>query len=107
MRLDLLFPLALGSLAALAGGPIYGTIRLGDTYLSSVLVMVTCPSGMDSTRTDEYGSYRLAAKDRGSCTLTVRYKTEALSIGIVSYDEPVRYRLVLEQIGGKFLLRTE
>lgn len=106
MRLSLLL-LVLTMFLALPRGEIYGTVRLGDQFLSGVTVEVTTRANTVSAQTDRFGAYRLSVRETGNCTLRVRYGGQAPSLEIISFTEPTRYRLVLQEAGGTYSLRTE
>jgi len=44
-------------------------------------------------------------KGSGKCTLTAAYQNQTPSVEVVLFDQPARYRFVLEDAGGKFTLK--
>jgi hypothetical protein len=62
---------------------------------------------IDTTTTDEGGSYKFTVKDEGKCTLTVLYEKQPITIDVFSYKEPTRYDLILEKKEGKLTLHRK
>jgi len=91
--------------ATLAQGEIYGDLRLGEKYLADTKIVLTCGAERAEGTTDKAGSFRLAVKTPGKCQVTVTYEGQAASTDVVVFDKPSRYRLVLEQAGGKYVLK--
>lgn len=91
------------------GGEVYGSIELsGKAIPPGVEIVVQCAGPARSTKTDEIGSYRIYLKEKGKCTLTVKYGNEPFpSIAIYSYDGTVRFDLVLEASEGRYKLRRK
>lgn len=95
--------------APVFAGEIYGSIELsGKALPPGVEIVVQCAGPARSTKTDEIGSYRLYLKEKGKCTLTVKYGIEPFpSIAIYSYEGTVRFNLVLEASDGRYKLRRK
>ena len=93
------------SLAAPPLGGIYGDLRLGDQYLADVTVTLACGEATASAKTDAKGSFRLTVKGEGKCRVTVEYDGQTPSVEVVVFANPARYRLVLEQAEGKYVLK--
>jgi hypothetical protein len=90
-------------------GELYGTITEGGKPIGEG-VAVEAKCGQVSTpgvKTDKSGAYHLVVKEKGKCQLTVRYKGQAPSIEVASYDEGVQVDLVLEAKGGSYVLRRK
>ncbi len=101
----LLHVLTLLILAAPPFGGISGDLRLGNKYLSGVKVTLTCGEATAETTTDEKGSFRLTVAGEGKCRVAVAYQDQAPGLDIVVFSKPARYRLVLEQVEGKYVLK--
>lgn len=86
-------------------GEIFGDLRLGDKYLGDTDIELTCGTEVVAAKTDSAGSFRIAAKGSGKCTVTVSYDKQKASLPIVVFDKPARYRFVLESKDGKYLLK--
>jgi len=102
--LPLMFALATAALP-MARGEISGDLRLGDKYLADVKLLLTCGAESAEGTTDKAGSFRLTVKGSGKCQLKVTYDKQAPSIDVVLFDQPARYRFLLEQQDGKYLLK--
>jgi hypothetical protein len=95
-----------GSLApATPAGEIFGDVRMGEKYLADVPVQLTCGDETVKGKTDQAGSFRLAAKAAGKCTFSVTYSEKTTSVDIVVFEKPSRYRLVLEAKDGGYVLK--
>ena len=92
-------------LGALARGEIYGDLRLGDAFVPDAKLTLTCGAETAEGTTDKTGSFRLAVKGSGKCRLTVAYDKQTPSIDVVLFEQPARYRFVLELVGGKYVLK--
>ena len=88
------------------GGKIYGSVAEGGKPVGQgVEVEITCGTNAYTSQTDAYGSFRLYVKDRGKCTLKVRYQKQSPSFEINSYDGSVQYDLILEKKDSQYTLR--
>lgn len=96
------------ALPALAG-EIYGTIYDGAAKVGEgVAVEIACGAKKyPAVRTDKGGGYHLDVDETGKCALTVRYRDEAPSTEVVSYDEGAQVDLVLEKQEGQYTLRRK
>ena len=93
-------------LGALARGEIYGDLRLGDKYVTDTKLTLTCGAESADATTDKSGSFRITVKGSGKCKLTAAYQNQAPSVDVVLFDQPARYRFVLEAgDDGKFVLK--
>jgi hypothetical protein len=92
-------------LSASPVGEIFGDLRLGEKYLSNVPLQLKCGDETVDTKTDDAGSFRLRVKTNGECKLTVSYSGQRPSLNVVVFEKPTRYRFVLEEKGGKFVLK--
>ncbi|MCU0620720.1 MAG: hypothetical protein MUC69_04370 [Gemmatimonadales bacterium] len=101
--MSVLLPLL--ALGALARGEIFGDLRLGDKFVADAKLTLKCGAETVEGTTDKTGSFRLATKASGKCTLTVAYDKQAPSVDVVLFDQPARYRFVLEQADGKYVLK--
>lgn len=101
--------LALLLSASWAGaGEVYGTITDGSKPVAAgIKVEIIAPGKVYTVETDKFGSYRIFAKERGKCKLTVHLKEQSPSIELFSYDKSTRYDWVLETKDGKLSLRRK
>lgn len=98
--------LTLLALSALARGEIYGDLRLGDKYVTDTKLTLTCGAESAEATTDKQGSFRITVKGSGKCKLTAAYQNQTPSVDVVLFDQPARYRFVLEAAAdGKFVLK--
>jgi hypothetical protein len=86
-------------------GEIFGDVRLGEKYLADAPVQLKCGDETVKGKTDESGSFRLAARASGRCTFSVTHDDKTASIDVVVFDKPARYRLVLEAKDGVYVLK--
>jgi len=103
-----MFRILLSILTVMAGvnaGEIFGDLRLGDQYLADVKLQLKCGEQTVEGTTDKAGSFRLAVKGSGPCALTVTYKEQKSSVNVVVFEQPARYRLLLEEKDGKYVLK--
>ena len=110
MRVRLLaFLLTSTMVPAAWAGEMYGTITDGGKPVGEgVAVKARCgEASYPAVKTDKSGAYHLALKEKGKCRLTVRYKNQAPSIEVASYDEGVQVDLVLEAKGGAYALKRK
>jgi hypothetical protein len=93
-------------LTAAVAGQIYGTLwESGKPIRDGVLLEVACGGRIYQAKTDEYGAYRLLARETGRCTLTVHYAgTQTPPAIIDSYNEAVHYDFDLVKVGGRYQL---
>jgi hypothetical protein len=92
-------------LNAAVPGEIFGDVKSGDSYLPDAPVTLTCGTETVTAKTDSAGSFRLRAKATGKCRLAVTWKEQSPELDVVVFERPTRYRLLLEEKDGKFLLR--
>ncbi len=105
--------------AAAHAGRVFGDIRLaGKPLPAGVPVTITrvltvdgkpkpAPAASDTTKTDQYGSYKLMVKETGKCILSVAYEKQTASFEVFSNKEATRYDLILEKKDGKLKLRRK
>jgi hypothetical protein len=93
------------SLSAAPLGGIYGDLRLGDKYLADVQITLTCGEATAEAITDAKGSFRLTVKGQGKCRVSVTYQDQTVGLDVVVFSKPARYRLILEEEDGKYLLK--
>ncbi len=93
------------TLMPLAAGEIYGDLRAGDAYLADVPLTLTCGADTATAKTDKEGSFRIRTSGSGKCTLSTTYKNQSASVEVVVFERPTRYRLLLEQVDGKWVLK--
>ena len=86
-------------------GEVFGDIRLGEKYIADAPVSLKCGDETVTGKTDEKGSFRLAAKGSGKCVFTVTYEKKPLSVDVVVFEKPARYRLMLEPKDGAYVLK--
>jgi hypothetical protein len=89
-------------------GELYGTITDGKKPVAAGVKVEIAVSGKSYTaETDKFGSYRIAVKEKGKCTLTVHVGEQSPSVDLFSYDRSMRYDWVLETNDGKLSLRRK
>lgn len=86
-------------------GEIFGDIRFNEKYLADTEVRLKCGEEVVKGKTDESGSFRLAAKASGKCAFSVTHGDKTTSVDVVVFDKPARYRLVLELKEGVYVLK--
>ena len=86
-------------------GEIFGDIRQGETYLAEVPLVLTCGAEKVEGKTDKQGSFRLKTTGAGKCSLTVTWNKQSPSVDVVVFASPTRYRLIVEEVGGKLVLK--
>lgn len=97
--------LLLAALAPMPAGTIFGDLRLGEKYLADAELTLTCGTESVSGKTDAAGSFRLTVRTGGKCRLAVLHEKQEAALDVVVFDQPARYRLVLELKDGKYLLK--
>jgi hypothetical protein len=93
------------SLAPLVAGEIFGDVRMGEGYVADVPIQLTCGAEVVQAKTDSTGSYRIRTKGSGKCQLQVTYKNQKPTVDVVVFEQPTRYRLILEDQKGTFILK--
>jgi hypothetical protein len=93
------------ALGLLARGEIYGDLRIGDKYVADTRLTLTCGTESAEATTDKQGSFRITVKGSGKCKLTAAYDKQTPSVDVVLFDQPARYRFVLELADGKYVLK--
>lgn len=90
-------------------GEIRGTITKGGRSIGAgVPVEVRCgEKAYPPTQTDRYGSFRLFVHERGTCILHVGYQDQTPTREIESFEDSVRYDLVLEKQDDQYVLRRK
>jgi hypothetical protein len=84
---------------------VYGTLReSGKPVGSNVTVEVVCGNNTYSALTDNYGSYRLFARETGRCTMRVHYQNQLPATTINSYADPAHYDFDLVLLRGQYQL---
>ena len=86
-------------------GEIFGDLRLGESYLADVKIALMCGEQTVESTTDKSGSFRLSTRGSGPCSVTVTYKGKPVSVKVVVFDQPARYRLLLEEKEGTYILK--
>jgi len=99
------FALALTLATPSAPGEIFGDLREADKYIAGAKLELRCGAETAAVQTDSTGSYRVRVKSGGRCSLTVTHEGQTASLEIVVFDQPARYRLVLELREGKYVLK--
>ena len=118
MRSRILVPLLLFSIglpSAVSAGRVMGDIKLaGKPVAAGTVVTIALAAGEDgkagepvTTKTDEFGAYKLVMKETGKCVLSVVYDKQTASLEVFSNKEATRYDLVLEKKDGKYILRRK
>ncbi|MER3424056.1 MAG: hypothetical protein C4293_13330 [Nitrospiraceae bacterium] len=89
-------------------GEIRGMITEGGKSVGpGIRVEVRCGEKTYPSTTDKFGSYRLFVPEKGTCTVQVTYQNQAPSRAIESFEDSVRYDLVIEKQGGQYVLRRK
>ncbi|RPJ44304.1 MAG: hypothetical protein EHM19_06995 [Candidatus Latescibacterota bacterium] len=103
-------------------GRIFGDIKLDGKPVPAGIVLkiaLAPPAGapgaepgpaaivVDSTVTDNFGSYKLTVKEEGKCILTLVYEKQTPTLEVFSYKDPTRYDLILEKKDGTLSLRRK
>ncbi|MFN8581289.1 MAG: hypothetical protein U0163_09975 [Gemmatimonadaceae bacterium] len=86
-------------------GEVFGDLRLGDKYVADAPVQLKCGAEVVKGKTDQSGSFRLAAKGSGKCEFTVTYESKEITVDVVVFDKPARYRFLLEPKDGAYVLK--
>ncbi len=108
MRMIAAAALSLAVVSPVFAGEIFGTIKNeGKTVGEGIKVEVVCGAKTYTAETNKFGAYRLVAQEQGKCTLTVTVGAEKPSLAIHSFEDSVRYNLLLEKKDGKVTLRSE
>jgi hypothetical protein len=97
--------LLMAALLPLNRGEIFGDIRAGDAYVADAKVQITCGAESAEGTTDKSGSFRLKVGASGKCKFSVTHNKQTATIDVVLFDQPSRYRFVLEDAGGKPVLK--
>ena len=87
---------------------IFGTLKEADQPLpAGVKVETICDGTPYHGETDSYGAYSVFVDAKGKCVFTVRYKGQAVTHDIFSYDNPIRYDFTLVQQNGQYVLKRQ
>ena len=86
-------------------GEVFGDLRIGDDYVKEAALELKCGDEVVKAKTDSTGSYRLAAKASGKCSISVTHEGHTASVDVVVFEKAQRYRLVLEKKGDTWILR--
>jgi hypothetical protein len=100
-----MFAWLISLLAIAPPGEIFGDIRSGETYLAEVPVVLTCGTEKVNGTTDKQGSFKLKSTGSGKCTLTVTWKEQSPSVEVVVFERATKYRFIVEEAGGKLVLK--
>lgn len=93
------------ALGFLVRGEIYGDLRIGEKYVTDTKLTLTCGTASAEATTDKQGSFRITVAGSGKCKVTAAYEKQTPSIEVVLFDQPTRYRFVLELVEGKYVLK--
>ena len=89
-------------------GEIYGTITdAGKPIPAGVKVEVAVGGNNYAGETDKFGTYHVAATEKGKGTLKVYYKNQTPAADVFSYDKATRYDWTVEDAGGKLSLKRK
>ena len=98
--------LAVGAIAASAAfGELFGDVRVGEAYVKEAAVELKCGTEVVKGKTDANGSYRLTAKGNGKCTFSITHEGQTATLDVVLFEQPARYRLMLEKKGEAWTLK--
>jgi hypothetical protein len=108
-KLALLLVVFVAASSLALAGEIYGKILDGTAPVGEgATIEAKCGSkAYPAVKTDKSGSYHLVLAETGKCTMTVKFKQQAASLEIASYEDPVQYDLVLETKDGKLAARRK
>ena len=96
----------LGAIAmGASAGEVFGDVRVGDEYVKEAAIELKCGTEVVKGKTDANGSYRLTAKGSGKCTISVAHDGQTATVDVVVFDQPSRYRLMLEKKGETWTLK--
>ncbi len=103
----LLLPVVAVLPVSLFGGEIYGTLRMDQRRVAGVIVEIRFDGEARTARTGENGAYSIILPRRGPCTIVVKYggQDPPPSLEAYSYEEGVRYDLILEKNDGRYQLK--
>jgi hypothetical protein len=89
-------------------GQVYGTLRdSGKPVPPNIKVELVCGGNTYSAVTDNYGSYKLFAKDTGKCTFRVYYQNQLPQTIIDSYADAAHYDFDLILNAGRYELKRK
>jgi hypothetical protein len=89
-------------------GQVYGTLRdSGRPVGANIKVEIVCGSNAYSAMTDNYGSYKLFARENGKCAFRVYYQNQMPQTTIDSYADAAHYDFDLVLTGGRYELRRK
>ncbi len=108
-RITTLLVVLLTATSLASAGEVFGKILDGTASVSdAATVEMKCGAkAYPATKTDKAGSYHLVVAETGKCAMTVRYKGQAATIDVASYDDPAQVDLVLELKDGKLSARRK
>lgn len=86
-------------------GEIFGDVRIGEKYLADLPVELKCGDEVVKGTTDKSGSFRLSTKTGGKCSFSINYDKHPLSVEVVVFEKPSRYRLMVEPKEGSYVLK--
>jgi len=103
--------------AGARAGRVFGDIKIGSKPVAAGVQVIiarlpadgakTRPVPVDTTATDEFGSYKLVVKEPGKCVISMVHEKQPVSLEVYSYKEATRYDLILEKKDGKLTLRRK
>jgi hypothetical protein len=89
-------------------GQVYGTLRdSGKPVAANTRVELLCSGSTYSAMTDNYGSYKLFARETGKCTFRVYYQNQQAQMVIDSYADAAHYDFDLVLNAGRYELRRK
>jgi hypothetical protein len=90
-------------------GQVSGTLReSGRPIAANVRVEAVCGSSTYSAVTDNYGSYKLFAKETGKCRIRVYYQNQTPEADFDSYPNPARNDFdLIRQANGQYELKRK
>ena len=121
MRLQVsaaLIVIALGASNASAGR-IFGDVKVGGKPAPEGMLIILKAAGKpaggdkgppappDSVTTDKVGSFKVMVKNEGKHTLTVHVGKQTATLEVISFKEPTRYDLLVEEKEGKLTVRRK
>jgi hypothetical protein len=88
-------------------GQVSGTLReSGKPVPANIKVEAMCGGSTYSAVTDNYGSYKLFAKETGKCRIRVYYQNQTPEADFDSYPNPARNDFnLIRQPDGRYELR--
>jgi hypothetical protein len=88
---------------------VYGTLReLDRPVAANIRIEIVCGGNVYPAVTDNYGSYKLFARETGKCTFRVYYQNQVPQMIIDSYTDAAHYDFdLVRQTDGRYQLKRK